>query len=139
AEARKVYERIVREFGDQTQAVAAARVQLGVAGASGKEAATRRVWTATPGADLGYANASADGRFVTYIDYSVHNLYIHDLATGMTRQLTDSGEPGKGSDFPEENAFSRDGKQLAYAWYKAKDLRWEVRVVDLTGSGIPRF
>src|SRR6185369_108785 len=40
-EARKIYERVVREFGDQTQAAATASGQLGTAGA---EAATRRVW-----------------------------------------------------------------------------------------------
>lgn len=141
AEARKVYERIVREFGDQAQAVAAARAQLG---APREEASTRRVWTATPGADLAYSSASNDGRLFTYIDYSVDNLFVHDLVTGMTRQVTDSAVERSSADpsawvEPEENAFSRDGKRLAYAWYKSKDHRWEVRTVDLTGSGIPRF
>lgn len=139
-EARKIYERIVREFGDQTQAVAAARAQLGN---SAGEAATRRIWTATPGADLAYSSASHDGRWFTFIDYNVENLFVHDLVTGMTRQVTDSaaertpGDPGFVE--PEENAFSRDNKQLAYAWYKPKDHRYEVRIVDLAGTGIPNF
>src|SRR5438105_256851 len=139
AEARKIYERIVREFGDQTLAASTARAQLGGPGAPRKEAATRHVWTATPGADLAYSNASADGRQFTYIVYASDNLFVHDLVTGVSRQVTDSAAPGKRTDLPEENAFSRDGKQLTYAWYKAKDHRWEVRAVDLTGTGIPRF
>lgn len=139
-EARRVYERIVREFGDQAQVVAAARVQLG---SSTGEAATRRIWTATPGADLAYSSASHDGRFFTFIDYNVDNLFVHDLVTGMTRQVTDSAAERTPGDpawvEPEENAFSRDSKQLAYAWERSKDHRWEVRIVDLTGTGIPRY
>jgi Tol biopolymer transport system component len=151
AEARKIYERIVREFGDQTQAAATARAQLGGTGAPRGEAATRRVWTATPGADLGYSSASADGRQFTYIVYARRgstdersNLFVHDLVTGVSRQVTDAaavhvvGDPSTYVE-PEENAFSRDGKQLAYSWFREKDNRFELRIVDLTGSGIPRF
>jgi TolB protein len=74
----------------------------------------------------------------------VSNLFVHDLATGTNRQVTDAAAESSPSDRstyvePEESAFSRDGKQLAYAWDKDKETRFELRVVDLTGSGIPRF
>jgi Tol biopolymer transport system component len=150
AEAHKIYERIVREFGDQTEAVAAARAHLGGSGDSRKEAATRRIWTATLGAELGYSSASADGRQFTYIVYrnrnsssTVSNLFVHDLVTGASRQVTDAAAEDTGSAEtyvePEENAFSRNGKQLAYSWLRDKDNRYELRVVDVTGAGSPRF
>jgi Tol biopolymer transport system component len=149
ADARKVYERIVREFADQPEAVAAARVHLD--GSPTSAAATRRVWTVTPEASMGYSSTSADGRQLTYIVYrnrgsaaTVSNLFVRDLVTGASRQVTDAAaenSPDKPETYvePEESAFSRDGKRLAYAWLRAKDNRYELRVVDLTGSGIPQF
>jgi hypothetical protein len=68
ADAQKVYERIVKEFADQPEAVAAARVHLD--GSPATAAATRRVWTAPAGASIGYNSASADGRQITYIVYA---------------------------------------------------------------------
>jgi len=145
-EARKVYERVVREFGDQKEA-ATARAQLAGSGTSRREAATRRVWTAPPGS-FGWPNAaSADGRQVAYVVYetpqgSLSNLFVHDLTTGMSRQVTDAAAEETSPDKhvePDSSAFSRDGKQLAYAWQNGTTNRYELRVVDLTGSGIPRF
>src|SRR5438046_8825531 len=70
----------------------------------------------------------------------VSDLYVHDTITGADRRVTDvAAEPG-GMGRPEEAAFSKDGNLLAYSWDKSKrDNAWEVRLVDLRSSGVPKF
>ena len=68
---------------------------------------------------------------------------MHDLVTGIDRQLTDTGsdaKPGAEVDeYVEETAFSRDGTKLAYSWFRSDHDRYELRVVDLKAPGVPPF
>src|SRR5690242_19247218 len=45
AESRKIFERVVREYGDQKEAVTLARVRLGGTAAQNTGIVTRQVWT----------------------------------------------------------------------------------------------
>jgi Tol biopolymer transport system component len=132
-EARKTYERVVRDYSDQSNAVAIARTRLDAAG-SGKSMASRKLWTAPAGADWDFttgANISADGRFLSYTDWNTGYLGVHEIATGKDRHVTKSGYPN----WAEESAISRDSKQVAYSWFKDDASRYELRVVSLDSTG----
>jgi Tol biopolymer transport system component len=127
--AREIYERIVREFGDQTAAAAEARTRLaalaGTGGASGSSTlAVRRVWKG-----LGH-KVSADGRFVSFEMGS--NLAIHDLATGQDRRLTEEGSLNGPEECGEYSVPSPDSKSVAYTWRHGRSF--DLRVVGLDGS-----
>jgi len=117
-----------------------------IASAQGSSAAaTRQVWTMPSKAEIFGGSVSPDGRYIPYIDWAPEHhgdLFLHDLQTGKARRLTNTAGPGAPSpedQFAEETSFSRDGKQLAYTWFEAKKDRYEIRVVNVEGTGVPTF
>ena len=128
-EAQRIYERIVRDYADQTEAVANARARLG--GGSLPAAATgdRAVWTG-PKVDV-FGRVSPDGRYITYVDWTQFgNVAVHDVETNTDRFLTQKKtwedlQGGQGS----WSAISPDGKQVAYGW-QGKDP--DIRVIPLS-------
>ena len=115
AEARKIYERVVREFPDRKEEVALARARLG-GGAATQNAGvvTRQVWTG-PKVDA-YGTVSPDGRFLSFTDWDTGDLALHDFVTGQDRRLTNKGTWQDSPAFALLSAISRDGKQVAYEW-----------------------
>jgi Tol biopolymer transport system component len=73
---------------------------------------------------------SPDGRFVSFTDWETAGIAVRNLETGETRSVT--ADPGSGfALFPR---VSRDGEQIAYAWYDYDRGAYELRVVDWDGS-----
>jgi tetratricopeptide (TPR) repeat protein len=134
AEARKTYEQVLSKFGDQKEAVAQARARLAALGGLGAGMTYRRVWSG-PKTDL-YGTVSSDGRYLSYVDWETGDLALHDIVANADRRLTDAGPWTSASEYAQESAISRDGKQVAYAWYNTK-RRFELRVLDLQVSGFP--
>mgnify|MGYP001595374024 CR=1 FL=1 len=133
-EARKAYERLVRDYGDQNEAAAQARARLaalaGNLASVGSQMVARRVWA---GPDVHVVGTlSPDGRYLSCVDGATGDLALRDLTTGKMRRLTHGGSP------PEikASAISRDGKEVAYNW-PIKDGYPELRVVRVDGS-VPR-
>jgi Tol biopolymer transport system component len=133
--AREIYERIVREYGDQAEAAAEARTKLAAlaaaGGASGNSTlAVRRVWA---GADV-TGKVSSDGRFLSFTDWkSGGNVAIRDLATGQSRLLTNTGSLTGSAAFAEYSVPSPDAKSIAYAW-SGSNSGYDLSVVGLDGS-----
>jgi Tol biopolymer transport system component len=137
AEARRIYEQVVRDYADQKEAAALARARLGGGGPTGQPA-MRAVWT-SPKTDTEESSVSPDGRFITFPDWDTGNLGLHDLVTGADRLLTSTGSMKRGEvAFAEVSAFSRDGRQVAYAWYDEKLGHYELRVLGVNGDPKPR-
>jgi len=132
-EARKAYERVVREFADQAEIVAQARVRLaalgGPRGAGGL--VTRRVLTDASG--VGEV-LTADGKYISHIDRDTGDVIQFEVASRQRSRITNRGGPGAREAPYEYQAFSRDGKQIAYDSYKG----WvpELRIRNLDGSGL---
>ncbi len=131
AEARKAYERVLREYADQPEVEEARKrlAALGQPSGSGNrsEMITRRVW-----AGLGwltFGNPSSDGRYLSYTyEGTSGDLLLHDFATGKTRPLLTGAADGSAF----FSAISPDGKEVAYTWFGKGGT--DLRLVRLDGS-----
>jgi Tol biopolymer transport system component len=138
-EARKAYERLLRDYGDQNEAVVQARARLAALSGNGasrsSEIVVRRVWAGPDVEILG--TISPDGRYLSDVDMTTGDLALHDLATGKMRHLTNKGSWTESSERAFFSAISPDGKEAAYQWFN-KDENSELRLVELDGSA-PRI
>jgi hypothetical protein len=136
AESHKIYERVIREYPEQKEAVAIARAHFGNAEASSVAKGDRAVWSG--GFVDGFGTISPDGRFLTYTDWSNKaNVMLRNLTDGTDRPLTSAGSvaTGNGAQF---SVISRDGKQVAYEWFSPNKPD-ELRIVSLQAAGIPEY
>jgi Tol biopolymer transport system component len=130
-EARNAYERLIRNFADQTGVVSAARARLAALTPAGGSSASRgmaahRVLAEFPGPGA----LSHDGQRLSFTDWETGNLALLDLESKQKRNLTGNGiwvGEAYGS------AHSPDGKEIAYAW-NAYQNALELRVVGLDGT-----
>lgn len=135
AEARKTYEEIVRDYGDQKVAVDTARRKLGVTAST--ETRARLLWD---NAIDTWGRATADGRYLSFVDWSTGDLAIRDLTTGENRRLTNKGGFEAAAGEVERNSISPDGKRVAFAWdswntsAKATQTFYSLRVIDADGK-----
>jgi Tol biopolymer transport system component len=128
-EARKAYERLVREFADQPEEAKLARGRLAALGGRDTAMRVRRVWAGPAGDLLGAV--TRDGRYLTLQEWPSENLAVRDLATGQIRRLTNK-DP-KSYEFAALSVPSPDGRDVAYAWYNT-DSFTDLRVVGMDGS-----
>ena len=102
-EARSAFEAVIRNYSDQPDLVSQARARIASSsdrsGDRGDTAmTTRQVWTGSE-VDL-EGKPSADGRYLTYVDWTstrTGNVAIRDLATGQNRRLTDAQDRAEGA------------------------------------------
>jgi Tol biopolymer transport system component len=130
-EARKAYERLLRDYGDQNEAAAQARARLaalsGNTPSGGSQLVARRVWAGPDVHVMG--SLSPDGRYLSCVDGATGDIALRDLATGKMRSLTNGGSRPE----VKASAISRDGKQVAYNW-PIEDGYPDLRVVRVDGS-----
>jgi Tol biopolymer transport system component len=134
AEAQRIYERLVREYGDQQEVAATARARLTGAAAQNAGIITRQVWTRSTESNL--SRVSPDGRHIVFTDWATGDLAVHDLSTGRDRRVTNKGS---WTDSPEYALFpviAQDGRHVAYAWVN-RDRQGEVRISALNGDTNP--
>ena len=118
AQARTVYERIVREFSDQLPAVASARQRLGVPPPTDDALSARRIYESGDPPD----SISEDGTKLAMTDWSTGNIVVRDLRTSRTIPITAQPAPnGKYEEFGEIPILSRDGTQVAFTWFTIKE------------------
>lgn len=85
-----------------------------------------------PDVDLFGASVTADGRFLTFIDWDdTGDVMIREVATGEVERVTHDGvwEPYQAAD---DIKISPDGRQIAYVWYNERAEIWnynEIRAV----------
>ena len=135
AEARKAYERVVRDFGDQKDLAETARTRLSAlkraGGLSHPPGLTlRKVWG---GAELVEGSPSPDGRYLSFTDWETGDLALRDLVTAQNRHLTNKGTWKDSNEYAEDSAISGDGRQVAFGWFN-KEKYFELRVMGMDGS-----
>jgi hypothetical protein len=135
SESRRIYERIVRDYADQKEAVTIARTRLG-AGSAGTTPARRDrpVWTGRE-VDI-FGRISGDGRWLTYTDwFETGNLMLHDMSTGKDYSLTKNKSWADGPGQAQFSSISPDGKRVAYEWYNAAG-HYDLLIADLRGTAL---
>lgn len=134
AEARAIYQRVMREYADQRSH--AARARAGLARLEGPRASTgivsRQIWTGPQVDTLGAI--SPDGRWLSFVDWETGDLALRNISGGENRRLTNKGSWNDSTEFALFSRISPDGRQIAYNWLK-KNFGWEVRVAPLEGTG----
>jgi len=135
-EARKAYERVVRDYGDQKDLAEAARTRLSAlerAGGLSRPAGItlRKVWAIGYGGLQG--SPSPDGRYHSFTDWKTGDLALRDLITGLNRRLTNNGTSEDYDEWAESSVISGDGGQIAYAWC-INENHYELRVIGIDGS-----
>jgi len=137
AEARTAYERVVREYSDQSEIVAQARVRLAALDGPGAAVGlvTRRVLADASGVG---GVLTANGKYIRGIDWETGDMVQFEVASGQTSRITNRG-PWTGNALHNQ-VFSRDGKQIAYDVESSdpntKDWLYQVRIRNLDGSGL---
>ncbi len=139
-EARKAYERLVRDYADQSEQAKLARTRLTALNKTAdvnRELAfsTRQVW-----ADFNISNftgaVSPDGRYISFLDLvGGGDLAIRDLETGINRHLTNERPWENNTGAIGFSRWSPDGKQIAYGWWDGQSQH--LRIVTREG-GKPR-
>jgi Tol biopolymer transport system component len=138
AEARKAYERIVKDYAGTGEYAAAARARLAAMSTPASGAAPRLVWDDY--LDV-HGTVSPDGQFFSFVDWTTGDIALRDLRKGTNRRLTDCGGPGKAQAEGNTTAISADGKNVAFVWNRwdkearASKLTFELRTIAIDGTG----
>jgi len=100
-------------------------------GTEAERMTVRQVW-AGPEVDA-YGAPSADGRYLSYVDWETGDLAVRELATGKTRRLTNEATWQEPMQYALGSRISPDGKMIAYAWWNP-DATSELRLIEFDGS-----
>lgn len=129
--ARHAYERLVRDYADQSDQAQLARARLAaLAKPAVRELSmtSRRVWT---GPETDFCGAvSPDGKYISFVDWTTGDLAVRDLETGTNRRLTNKGSWESNPNEEAELAiWAPNSRQIAYAWSAAQG--YELRIISL--------
>lgn len=137
-EARKAYERVVREYGDQKESVEVARGHLAGKGGSEKTAMSARLIQDNRWGWYG-PSVSRDGRYIAdrhaVAGLDGPQLRLHDLVTGEVRLLVKVNPGERRLEYP---LVSPDGRHVAYGSTPQPNGPSEIYVVE-TGGSSPRL
>jgi Tol biopolymer transport system component len=134
-ESRKIYERVVREYADQTESVAIARARMGSNETAARPKGDRPVWTG-PEVDM-FGRISPDGRYLPYVDwFQTGNLMVHDMVTGADHPLTKNRSWKESTGGANFSSISRDGKQIVYEWWERDGADNHLVLAQFHGASI---
>ncbi len=133
-EARNAYERLIRDFGDQTDLITAARARLAALTPGGgsppsRGMAAHRVLAEFPP----FGALSHDGQRLSYFDWGTFDFTLLDLESKQKRSLT-RNLTGTWVGEAYGSVHSPDGKEIAYVWWNSEDIL-DLRVLGLDGTG----
>ena len=116
-QARATYEQVVREFGDQKEAVEQARALLSASDRTKpleSGISVQQKWVLPAGPPTQMRQPSPDGRYLPYTNSAQTRLYLHDFVTGEERLVLESPA---GSAFFGPPVISPDSRQIVYTRY----------------------
>ena len=118
AEARKLYERVVRDYADQKESVATARARLAAMGSASGAVRARRLSTVNA---FAYDTLSPDGQWLGGTDWIKGDLVLTHVSSGEIRRLVSAAFDKKPVSWAESPILSPDQKQVAYLWFDDGD------------------
>ena len=132
--AQNAYERLIRDFADQSGVVTAARARLAALTVAGGSPAPREMAAHRVLADFpAFGALSNDGQRLSFFDWTTNDFTLLDLESKQKRSLT-RNVTGTWLGEAYGSVHSPDGKEIAYVWWNAQDVL-ELRVVGLDGTG----
>ena len=137
--ARATYQRIVKEFSNQTETVAAAQKRLASLGEQGASSVLSKRLLCS---DCGYfdeTDFSADGRLMVFTHWDSGDLATRDMSTGkVERLMAKSGNWKDSKAYGESPVLSRDLRQIVYFWETDKESRTQLRIMPNEVGGKAR-
>lgn len=134
-EATNAYQKVVQNYGEQKEVVAQARERLSRLTQPDREPAEpegiriRQIWKKPYTDSLG--SVSLDGRLFSFVYWGEGDVAIHDLVTGEDRILThEAGAVTRGTGFAQEPTISKDGKRIAYSWWRPNHT-YDLLLIDV--------
>jgi hypothetical protein len=140
-EARSAYERVLREFSDQSEPARLARQRLAAlapapapvgAPAASPEMTVRRVWSQHGTLATVAGPPSPDGHYLPYYNGDMGDIWVHDFTTGQNRRLFLKKGDWDSNEEATNPVFAPDGRRIAHTWFNTKS--YELRVSDLDGA-----
>jgi Tol biopolymer transport system component len=128
-EARRTWERVVKEFGDQAAASEARALLALLGGARSGELTVRKIWAHLSAEDPRFL---PDGKTFVFSDDTVAEIKLFDLTTGQTRQISKFG--GFAVTYPTTPIPSPDGRWIAVNQLLNVGHRYEVWLLRSDGS-----
>lgn len=143
ADAHAYYQRLTREFGDQSLMADEAARRLATVSAV-PPGDRRAQQNAAPGRRqlwnkyTQFSAPSPDGRYVPFVTFDSDgrgSLLLRDLTANAERLLVqpDADVPPEGRNYPGESRFSHDGRLVAYGWKRTEG--YQLRVIGADGTG----
>jgi hypothetical protein len=136
--ARATYERIAKDYADQRDVVAQARVRLKAMNAPRASIGltARQVWTGSEVDNEGVP--TPDGRLLPVVHWDSGDIAIRDLASGEMRRLMLKNSWQESLEYAEWPLMSPDQRHIVYAWFNMTESNYEVRVVGSEPGAKPR-
>ena len=133
-EAQKAYERVVREYTDQSDIVAKAKVRLAILGSPGEKKGflTRRILADASGVS---GVLTADGKYIIGLDREKGNVLRFDIASGQISNIPNKGQWSETDMEFMVTALSRDGKQIVFDSF-TKEWAPQSLIRNLDGSEV---
>ena len=130
-EARKTYEQVLRDYGDQATETAAARSRLAALTEARPTGLTARKVMSVAYGENGLV--SPGGNYMAFTDWDSGDLAIREFGAAAKRRLTNKGSWAQSWDYTTYSVPSRDGSVVAYDWNTAQDVA-ELRIIGRDGS-----
>jgi hypothetical protein len=118
---------LLQRFPDQKELAAKAREQLGELGQSPAVGLVRQLAVPHTGS---FDSVSADGQYLSYIDWSTGDVALWETKTGRDRRITNKGS-WDNADFAQSSLISPEGKQIVYSWWNHQAGGYELRVAAI--------
>ncbi len=117
--ARATYDRIVKEFSNQTETVAAAQQRLAALGGASETLHAQKLFAKSD--EINYSTLSPDGQWIGGTDWADGDLVQANVSTGESRRLVHGAYDKKLPSWGESPFLSPDQKQVAYWWFDYND------------------
>jgi len=136
-EAEKAFQKVIDNYPEQSEAVREAKEKLSgllrvrdLVERGDQDFRIRKI-----GSLEVLGAPSPDGSLISCVDWDTGDLALYEVASGKKRRVTAKGSWAVSSDWAEESSFSPDGKSIAYNWYNLKDGRYDLRTINIDGTG----
>ncbi len=132
AEAKKAYQRVVRDFDDLKDIASEARVRLTALEEKDKSnrLIVKKVWEGLDVDDTG--EISPDGKYLSYVHWGTGDLALYEVATSEKRFLTNKGSWKESDEYALKSSWSPDSKRLVYVWVQINSM--ELRIISIDRS-----